>query len=293
MSQIAGKSLFPFGNNALLMLSRVIAGCLLFALLGWGMRPAVADEPRKVVIAIIGDSMADGLWGGMFRALHTDPAYSLPRLGKNGAGLNHLAKYDWVAGVQQVIDKEKPDIVVMSIGLNDRGSFIGDGAILFGTPAWKTAYTGRVDAIMTALKKANIPTYWLGFPVVRDEQARADYAILNEIYKDRAAAFGHTYLPMWTLAGAEGSYEASLTDASGNRHALRIEDGIHYTPYGYDLLAEKLRAALEPKIKSLTAAAPSPAPASAAKPDPVKPAPAKPDQAKPDPAKPAAPAAKP
>lgn len=244
---------------------------------------ARADEPRKIVIAVIGDSMADGLWGGLFRALHTDPAYSLPRLGKTGSGLSHLAKYDWVAGVQQVIEKEKPDIVVVSIGLNDRGSLIkGESALLFGSNAWKTAYAERVDSIMEPLKKAGIPTYWMGFPTIRDEQARADVAILNKIFMDRAAFFGHSYLPMWTLAGTDGAYEAYLTDDAGRRRLLRADDGIHFTAYGYDLLAEKLRAVLAPKIKAISAAETAkanPAPAginakSAEAPSDAKPAPA-------------------
>ena len=228
------------------------------------------DEPRKIVIAVIGDSMADGLWGGLYRALYTDPGYSLPRLGKTGSGLSHLAKFNWITGVQDVIEKEKPDIAVVSIGLNDRGSIILEhSAVAFGTPAWKTAYTERVDIIMNALKQAGIPTYWIGFPVMRDEQARADARILDQIFSERAAHYGHAYIPMWPLAGDENTYEAYSTDATGRRRLLRAEDGIHFTSLGYDLLAEKLRAALEPKLKAIASAgqpkaSPAPAQASAA-----------------------------
>ena len=56
--------------------------------------PALAQAPAPVTVAFVGDSMADGLWGAMFRRLGKDKCLAervkLIRKAKNGTGLTRL-----------------------------------------------------------------------------------------------------------------------------------------------------------------------------------------------------------
>jgi len=243
--------------------------------------PAVAraDEARPVMIAVFGDSMSDGLWGGLFRAWHANPAINVLRRGKNGTGLGHSAKYDWLKGTQTIIAEDKPDIAVVSIGLNDRVSIVLEEkqqSVLFGTETWKKAYGDRVEALMTQLRQAGIPTLWIGPPVMRDADANRDAKVMAAIFIERAAKTGVTYLPMWDIAGSGDEYAAFSKDKDGRQRQIRTDDGTHYTPLGYDLLAERLMATLDPLIAAAKAkpkappaapvAAPAPATAAAAPP---------------------------
>ena len=64
--------------------------------------PAVAsaEGPATLHIAFVGDSMADGLWGAMFRRLGKDKCLAdkvkLIRRAENGTGLTRLDQYSWV-----------------------------------------------------------------------------------------------------------------------------------------------------------------------------------------------------
>ena len=74
------------------MFRRDWRGVLLFAI---GLRAGsafAAQTPRRCIIAFVGDSMADGLWGAMFRRLGKDKCLAerikLIRKAKNGTGLD-------------------------------------------------------------------------------------------------------------------------------------------------------------------------------------------------------------
>ena len=57
-------------------------------------------EAPVIHIAFVGDSMADGLWGAMFRRLGKDKCLAdkvkLLRKAKNGTGLTRLDQFNWV-----------------------------------------------------------------------------------------------------------------------------------------------------------------------------------------------------
>ena len=78
-----------------------------------------ANTSGVVTIAVIGDSMADGFWGGLYRQTHNDRGINLLQLGKNGTGLGHPAKYDWIKAMPEIVAQGKPDIAIIALGIND------------------------------------------------------------------------------------------------------------------------------------------------------------------------------
>ncbi len=209
------------------------------------------------VIAIMGDSLADGFWGGLFRVARKNKSISLLQLGKNGTGLGHPAKYDWVKGVSEIIAQQHPDIAVITMGINDRVSLILDESqnpsekrlVMFGSPKWRVEYAKRLDDLLAPLEAQHIPTYWIALPVMRDETANNDAKVLNGLFVEATARHQVTYLPLWDITNSGEAYQAFGPDRDGHIKQLRQDDGVHYTMAGFDALALHLLETLHPTIE--------------------------------------------
>src|SRR6516165_11018869 len=89
---------------------------------------APPPEKREAVpernVMVMGDGMADWLASGLEDAYSEQPDMGVIRKAKNISG---LIKYqpkgdpsDWVAAAKVILPTEKPDIIVVMLGLNDR-----------------------------------------------------------------------------------------------------------------------------------------------------------------------------
>ncbi|MCP3473776.1 DUF459 domain-containing protein [Bradyrhizobium sp. CCGUVB1N3] len=86
--------------------------------------PAKRDTIPERNVLVIGDSMADWLAYGLEDAYTEQPDMGVIRKHKTTSG---LIKYqpkgepsDWAAAAKGILDTEKPDVIVVMLGLNDR-----------------------------------------------------------------------------------------------------------------------------------------------------------------------------
>jgi uncharacterized protein len=222
---------------------------------GSGETPPMGSSPAPKTILIFGDSMADGLWGGLARALLRDPTVKLIRRGKNGTGLARPDVYDWPASLPSLLDAEKPDAVILSFGLNDRQDTFAEGRrqFYFRTEAWRMSYSERIQALLAPLQARHIPTIWVGLPMMRDAVVSKDADYLNGLYQPAVLAAGATFFPIWEIsADANRDYASHVKGPDGRMRALRAEDGMHFSPAGYDLLAQALLQKLAPMVRVAT-----------------------------------------
>jgi hypothetical protein len=132
---------------------------------------------------------------------------------------------------------EKPDFIVMLLGLSDRVPFrerpgarpagrqgqqsqqgqtvaaqTGEGQAKpeqaeqqsstsatheFRSEKWGELYGKRVDDMIAALKAKGVPVLWVGLPPIRGPRSRTDLAFLNDLYRARAQKAGITYVDVW------------------------------------------------------------------------------------------------
>ena len=90
---------------------RILRGALALGLAALAAAvPARAETPARSVVAFVGDSMADGLWGAMFRRLGKDKCLAdrvkLTRKAKNGTGLTRLDQFNWVDEIGKIVGLE-------------------------------------------------------------------------------------------------------------------------------------------------------------------------------------------
>src|SRR6516225_7246698 len=115
---------------------------------------APPPEKRKAAperhILVLGDSMADWLAYGLEEAYAEQPDMGVIRKAKNTSG---LIKYqpkgdpaDWVAAAKGILTTEKPDIIVVMLGLNDRVAIREPVTEKSDKPADKKDAHGKGDA---------------------------------------------------------------------------------------------------------------------------------------------------
>jgi hypothetical protein len=215
------------------------AALLTCVLLMFGV-PARADEPaRQHVIMVIGDSQAQGLAAGLHHAAREAGSARVLNDAKPGSGLIAPQTFNWPAHVAELIQSVHPDMAVMMFGANDRLPLTteGGGTVPFRTDAWKTIYRQRAAAMLDALKAAGIAVVWVSNPIARDATYSRDMQYIDAIFAEAVAAEGGNYLDIWlSVSDGAGHYAGYGKTLSGATARLRLDDGIHFTPAGYDVL---------------------------------------------------------
>ncbi len=196
--------------------------------------------PKPIVIVVIGDSLADGLWASLYRAYIKDRHVKVIRETLNSSG---FTAYNWLAKLEVVLRKyPKINLVVAQMGTNDRQRLIIHRQRWpgFRTEGWIKGYRDRVEKFMARLRDAKISTVWVGLLIVRRKRHDADYQFMNAIYKSAAEANSRVaYLSSRALTkGDKGEYVAFKRDQRNRRRRFRHDDGIHFSDFGYDLIAQ-------------------------------------------------------
>jgi len=222
-------------------LAFLLAGCI-------GLASAKAAPPVHN-IAVFGDSLADGVWSALYVQVKTRPGDTLYRDSKVGTG---ITRPDYDMFFQNFAATLGPDHVtdaVIIFGANDVGNSLRDEqhkGYLYGSPGWTKVYLSRVQTIIATCHADGIKVYWIGLPVLRDPQLNQGALFLNGILQQTVQGNKAVFIPLEDdFKDASGKFATHLPDASGNLRDVRAEDGVHFSFYGYSLIATKVLAAIE------------------------------------------------
>ncbi|WP_420478766.1 DUF459 domain-containing protein [Brevundimonas sp. FT23028] len=186
-------------------------------------------------IGVFGDSMADGLYAGLYRDLHGTPNVSVTKFSQVSTGLSRYDYVDIQARTRGQLDQQPVDVAVVLFGTNDAQGIELDGTVhAFGTEGWKAAYAKRVDDLVTLLRSRDVAVYWVGLPRMKRESFDGRMSLINEVVSARMRALGVPYIETTALtSNDDGGYEAYLPNAAGRRTLMRANDGIHMSMAGY------------------------------------------------------------
>lgn len=193
----------------------------------------LAQGPLR--IGVFGDSMADGLYAGLYRDLRDQPKITVTKFSEVSTGLSRYDYVDIQAKTERQINETPIDVAVILFGTNDAQGISLDGVIhAFGTDGWKAAYATRIDNLVAMLRSRDIAVYWVGLPRMKSNRFDGRMALVNEVIEARMRALGVPYLKTTGLtSNEEGRYEAYLPNASGRKVLMRANDGIHMSMAGY------------------------------------------------------------
>jgi hypothetical protein len=205
------------------------------------IRQPTGDDRLRVVV--VGDSLADGV--GYFAERVFKPFFvDVSRQGQISTGLARLDYFDWFARMQLIVEQYRPDLTIVMLGENDNQSLqTPDGHIdaNIGTFEWGGAYEERVELLALIATSDGGHVIWVGLPNERDSSRWPFVQRQNEIFAEVAEQLPNvSYFDTWnTFAAPDGGYTAYYRE--GDRVELvRADDGVHFNPDGYTLLAQKI-----------------------------------------------------
>lgn len=236
-----------------LLLGALLLAASAFSLALLSIAPALAQSPAvfqrsyinpfpngdRYRMVVLGDSLGDGLWSGLYRAFEPDPTVEVIKRSKVSTGLVRADRYDWDAALDEILKDDAYQIAVVMFGANDAQSIRKNKTVLKpGTDAWREAYGERVEAFIKKLRAGNVAVYWVGLPVMRAPQASGNAEFMNEIFREKAFINGAKYVETWSaFTDQSGRYSAYGPDMQGQVRRLRANDGVHFTMRGYLKLA--------------------------------------------------------
>jgi uncharacterized protein len=238
--------------------------------------PRKPETPPTTTVLVLGDSFADWLGYGLEEALADTPEVGVVRKIKGSSGLiRYEARSDtpdWAQVAKEILATEKPDAIVVMLGLNDRQSLrdrapsrpaghdetapaasgseaAADSSAAaapaetqrrtpslsyeFHTDKWAELYGQRVDEMIAVLKAKGVPVLWVGLPALRGPRSTTDVSYLDEIYRARAEKAGIPYVDVWDgFVDDAGRFTMQGPDFEGQIRKLRSADGVHFTKPG-------------------------------------------------------------
>jgi hypothetical protein len=200
-------------------------------------RALTANDPLRLWVG--GDSLAGSLGpalGDMAGATGVVQPYFDSRV---SSGLDNPGFFDWPDHATSEMARLDPEVVVFVIGTND-WSAVGDSG-------WKADYAKRVDEMLRILVGNGRTVYWVGAPVLRDQQkddaVKQVNAVASEAVKRYQTA---TYFDQHALfADSDGSFTLNHADDTGQVVTMRAGDGVHLTVDGAKYLAHHLYALVD------------------------------------------------
>lgn len=218
----------------------------------------VAQGPLR--IGVFGDSMADGLYAGLYRDLQDQRNVTVSKFSQVSTGLSRYDYVDIQAKTAQQLDERPVDVAVVLFGTNDAQGIELDGQVhAFGTDGWKAAYAKRVDDLVALLRSRDVAVYWVGLPRMKREGFDGRMALINAVVGARMRALGVPYVETAALtSNAQGEYEAYLPNGAGRRVLMRANDGVHMSMAGYLRMSAPVAERLKRDAGLERPAAPSP-----------------------------------
>jgi uncharacterized protein len=203
---------------------------------------------RPVTIVVFGDSLAEGLWGSLYRRFAREPGIRVVNATRASTGFN-ADYYD--TALDRLLDRGPIDLLVVQTGANDRQRVLGfDGQKApFGTPRWFELYSQRLNYFFARLQQRRIPVLWVGMPVMRDAPFDGGMRVISRVHQSHAERHGATFLDIVAFtADSEGAYVDRLLGPGGRQRRLRHDDGVHFWELGYDRVAAHVLSTLSARF---------------------------------------------
>lgn len=186
------------------------------------------------VVLVVGDFMASGLADGLTTVFAENPAVRVVDRSNGSSGFVRDDYYNWPGEIGPMLEAEKPAVVLIMMGSNDRQQMkVGDARETPRTEGWTQEYKKRTVNFGKHFSEAKLPFLWVGMPSFRPGSMTSDMLALNEIYRDAAESAGGEFVDIWEgFVDENGAFISRGPDINGQPVTLRAEDGINMTRAG-------------------------------------------------------------
>lgn len=221
----------------------------------------IAKNPDAARILVIGDFIAGGLAEGLTETFAEAPELQVINRTNGSSGFVRQDYYNWSKELPAILSEQKPAVIVMMIGANDRQTLAQKSVSLApDTDEWKQLYQSRVDEFLQVTAKSGTPIVWVGQPPYESTALSQTMLSLNTIYKQEAeqAAPKAVFVDVWDgFVDDKGSFTQTGVDVNGQTVRLRGNDGINMTIAGKLKLAFYAEKPLRQLLKPVTPETPA------------------------------------
>ena len=202
-------------------------------------------------ILVFGESLAEGLLGGLTEALAGEARVLVQKKHRKLANIFRTDGEDEALAIDTELGREISHIAVVMLNPADRFPWRQPYArnLRAGSEAWKDEFDRRrdewkatfgpkLDRLMRAFKKRGVAAYFVGLPILRRQEATDDAQAINELVRERTFVNGMKFIDIISVfADEDGVYSAQGPDLAGKIRQMRDGDGVHFTSAGYRKLA--------------------------------------------------------
>ncbi|WP_354186328.1 SGNH/GDSL hydrolase family protein [Bartonella japonica] len=206
-------------------------------------------EENAKRILILGDFVASAVADALNRLFIDNRNIIIINNTMPNSGLVRTDYYSWKSNISTLIDKNKPDIIVMVIGANDNQPIqMSHGIFNTNEPEWMNIYKQRITEIAESLHASEKPWIWMGQPAFGNDNLTQKVKIFNKLYKQEIeSAKGH-FIDIWDgFIDEQNQFSFSGYDTNGKVVKLRTPDGLNFTSEG----KRKLASYLEKKLQDI------------------------------------------
>lgn len=216
--------------------------------------PAIPGGPRVERLVLVGASSVQYALGTeLERRLEAEYDVDVTRFGKLGTGLTRDDVFDWRGKVRELVETQRPQVVVAQFGGNDCQPIVSPetGRHAFGTAGWDQEFTRRIAGLAADVQAGGAALVFLGMPPMRESGFSGRIAHYNQVARAAVEEAGGRWVELWDLAGdADGNYQLSRV-IGGRTVKLRMGDGVHFTRKGAEALAGELVRRLDQRMTLL------------------------------------------
>ena len=223
-------------------------------------------KPRTILVA--GDSMImEGFGPALQRHFKNNPGVKVYRAGKYSTGLSRPDYFDWGPYLKELLEKYKPDMLVISLGANDPQDIL-DGnrkRHFVATESWNGIYRSRAEGLLAIARAHGVRTFWVGLPIMGLKKYGERIANINAVVREVCDRMpGCDFVDTWlALADKQKKYNTYLRTTKGKHIRIRAKDKIHLTNAGGEILVRHFLKAVEDKVDFTTVTASLAAPPTA------------------------------
>lgn len=246
----------------------IIISVLIFSILGYPrsfstyangseiMETVELEDDRlktPVKILIIGDSLIEWGFGSQLEGKlnQIDGITAIKRF-KVSSGLNRIDYFNWFLYTQEIINEEKPDILIVYLGANDGQNIVADDGKAYTMDNqinWDNTYKKRVNDFLSLYSPQVKYIFWVGHPIPETERFYNYFIRMNPIYEEQCALFSNCiFVNSWDRFAINGKFVNQITDNNGNIGKTKSKDGVHLTIHGGNILSDLVIQHLSHKI---------------------------------------------
>jgi hypothetical protein len=206
------------------------------------VEPEIVIEPKAddaKTVLVVGDFIASDLAEGLDMLFASNTRVRIADRTNNASGFVRDDHFDWPGKIGEIVAAEKPAVVVVLIGANDRQQMrIADKREPVRSEAWAREYSARAANFASAVSVSEVPLVWVGTIPFKSTKSSSDMLALNEIYARVASDVGAEFIDVWDgFADEKGAFVVTGPDISGQPARLRSSDGVNLTTAGKRKLA--------------------------------------------------------